>query len=111
MGLEAGKLRHRVTIEQQITIINDLGEQETAWVEFARRWAAVEPLSGRERFLAEQAQSEVVTRITIRYLAGVTASMRALHRGKIYDIKSVREDRESGIEYLTLDCATGINEG
>ena len=41
-------------------------------------WAAVDPVSGREYYAAEQAQSEVTHKVRLRYRAGVTPGMRVL---------------------------------
>ena len=112
MALAAGKLRHRVVVEQLVVNINSFGEQDPAqWVPFAEVWAAIEPLSGREFLAASQTQSSVSCRITIRTLSGLLPSMRIVHRGKVYNIAAILADKESGIEYATLMCSEGSNEG
>jgi SPP1 family predicted phage head-tail adaptor len=110
-SIAAGRLRHRVQIDELQNITNSFGETDPTWVPFAERWAAVEPLSGREFLAAEQTQSEVSVRITIRYTEGLRPSMRVIHRGQRYDIKAILADKESGIDYQTLMCAVGVNEG
>jgi SPP1 family predicted phage head-tail adaptor len=110
--LHAGKLRHRVVIEsREESQDEDTGALTVGWVEFATVWASVEPMSAREFIQSAAVQSDVNTRIVIRYLAGVDATMRVIHRGDIYNIRGVLSDKVSGLEYLTLPCATGVNEG
>ena len=110
-SVAAGKLRHRVQIEEFVESVNSYGERERYWAPFADRWASVEPLSGREFIAAQQAQSEVTTRITIRHLAGINAAMRIVHRGAIYNIRAILADKESGIDYQSLMCSEGTNDG
>lgn len=110
-GIAAGRLRHQVVIEQQVTAINSSGEQDVDWETFATVWAEVAPLSARESILSEQAQSKVSARITIRALDGVAASMRVVHGSTIYNIEGVIPDPQSGVEWMTLTCSTGLNSG
>ena len=109
--MRAGKLRHLVTIERQDTTVNEYGEQVVAWVEFAQRWAAIEPLSAREFLAAQQTQSEVTTRITLRTLPGLLPSMRITCNGTVYNMAGILSDKDSGLEYVTIPCSTGINDG
>lgn len=110
--LHAGKLRHRVVIEyRDETQDPDTGAQSVTWVEFATVWASVEPLSAREFIQSSAVQSDITARIVIRYLPGVNASMRVVHREEIYNIRGVLSDKVSGLEFLTLPCAVGVNEG
>jgi SPP1 family predicted phage head-tail adaptor len=110
--MDAGRLRHRVTI-QSVTETRDTssGAISTSWADVATVWAAVEPLSGREFLAAQAGQSEVVARILIRYMAGVTAKMRVVHGARIYNIHAVLADKESGAEHLTLMVSEGVNNG
>ena len=115
MALSAGRLRHRVRIERP-TYAQDpvTGEMVKSWelVPGAESVpAAIEPLSVREFMAAQQMQSEVSARIVIRRRPGIDATMRLVHRGKIYNIHGVLPDADSGLEYLTLPCSQGVNEG
>ncbi|RYE50993.1 MAG: head-tail adaptor protein [Rhizobiaceae bacterium] len=110
--MRAGKLRHHVTI-QRAEFSQDpvTGEITPSWVEVAKVWAAIEPLSAREFIAAAASQSEVAARIVIRYRPGITSTMRVLYRGKIYNIQGVLADMESGLDYLTLPCSEGVSDG
>lgn len=110
-GLQAGKLRHKVTIQQRVSTQDSAGDIVSEWVDWARVWAAVEPMSAREFLTAQTLESKVTTRITVRYRAGLDATMRILHRGKIFNIQGVLADKWSGIEYQTLPCSEGTNTG
>lgn len=108
MALAAGKLRHRVELQDRVTTQNpNTGEMETAWQTVARVWAEITPLSAREFIAAGAEQSEVRARFTIRR-RDVSASMRILHRGLAYDILGVLPDPESGLEYITLPVSEGV---
>jgi len=113
MGLEAGKLRHRVTIESRTDQQDpDYGGITPKWTAVHENvWAAIEPISGREFIAGDAKQSQIIARITIRYKADITASHRIVHGTKIYNIEAVLPDKDSGIEFLTLPCSEGVNEG
>lgn len=109
--LDSGKLRHRVSIER-ITRTQDqvTGAISETWTEIAKVWAAVEPLSAREFVQSAAGQSEVTARITIR-TRDILATDRIIHRGTVYNIRGVLSDKDSGLEYITLPVAAGVNEG
>lgn len=111
MSLEAGRLRHRVSI-QRVSYVQDAttGAMVETWAEIAKVWAAVEPLSAREFVQSAAGQSEVTARITIR-TRDILATDRIIHRGIVYNIRGVLADKDSGLEYITLPVGTGVNEG
>lgn len=112
MGIEAGKLRHRITIQAPgMTQDPVTGEMLAGWTDFASVWAEITDLSVKEYLAAQSAQSEVSTRVRIRFREGVNATMRIIHRGDIYNIHGVQRDPDSGIEWLTLPCSRGVNDG
>lgn len=111
-AFNAGKLRHRVQLQQQTeTRDPNTGAVEIGWADVAQVWAAIEPLSAREFIQSSSEQNKVVARITIRYRADVRPSMRVLHNGTAYNITGVLADVDSGLEYMTLPCSTGVNDG
>jgi len=117
MALAAGRLRHRITIQRpKITQDPATGQTTTRWLDVASDVpAAIEPLSVREFIASQQMQSEISTRIVIRYREGLTAQMRILHvkRGvtQVYNPQGWLADPESGVEYLTAPCSLGVNSG
>lgn len=111
MSLAAGRLRHKVEIQEQIEAKDSDGYPTIYWAEWATVWAAVEPLSVKEWMQSGQTQSQVSARITIRYRPGLKASMRILFRDKIYNIAGSFSDPVSGLEYLTLPVTEGTNDG
>lgn len=125
MSLEAGRLRHEVRIERFDYVRDSSGEavQDPNAGEIAREWvevatvrAAIEPLSGREFIAAQATQSQVSARIVIRQRDDVDAACRLVHvrLGRpdvIYNVHGILADPDSGLEYLTLPCSQGVNDG
>lgn len=113
--MQAGKLRHRIDIEEQTTprdpVTGEYGEPQ-----WTARWsrcpARVEPLSARDLVAAKAAQSEATARMVIRYRAGVLPTMRIVYRGDVYSIEGPPlEDDKSGQEYLTILVSKGVKDG
>lgn len=111
MTLAAGRLNKRVTVQQQVTTTDTEGLSDTNWADVATVSAAIEPLSVRELLTAQQIQSNVSVRITVRWRPGWSAPMRIVHGPTIYNIAGVLPDAQSGVEYVTLPASTGLNSG
>lgn len=110
--MQAGKLRHRITLQKPVkTQSGSTGAVINIWEDAAVLWADVVDLSAREFVATQAAQSEVTTRITIRYRDDVTPKNRLVFRGQIYNIHGALTDDKSGLEYLTLPCSKGVNDG
>lgn len=110
--MQAGKLRHRVTLQETVKEQNPkTGAVINNWRDVATIWAEVSPLSAREFIAAQASQGEITTRITIRFRTGITRQHRILFRGGIYNVEGVLPDAKSGREYLTLPCSGGVNDG
>lgn len=110
--MRTGKLRHRITLQRPGLSQDPVsGEMLPGWQDVAPVWASIEPLSAREFIAAQAGQSEVSARIVIRHRTDVDATMRALYRGKVYNIHGVLADPKSGLEYLTLPVSEGVDNG
>ena len=99
----AGERRHVITIQQGTVSQNETGEEILTWVDFAKRWAAVIPLSGKEPFLEEHRQATVSHQIKIPTTAGVVPKMRVLFKTRIFDIKFIQDVQERGFK-IRLIC-------
>lgn len=104
--MEAGKLGHRITIQQATVAQDAYGEPVKTWGTLATVWAAVEPLIGREYLAVQQIQSAVSVRVRIRYRSGITPLMRVqwVDSGttRIFDIESVQEVRTERRELILM---------
>lgn len=102
--MRAGLLRHPITIEG-VEWVQDpkSGAVTEQWVEFAKVWAEVRELRGREFWAAQQVQSEVTTRVLIRHIEGVTPEMRVQHGDRVLEIDHIIDPDGRGRE-LQLMC-------
>lgn len=105
--MKAGKLRQVITIqaldnEQQ----DSVGQPVQPWVDMLMVRADVEPLSGREYFSMQDPVSATTTRITIRFLDGVTQRHRVVFEGQHYDILDVI-DIDMRHKEMQLMCRVG----
>jgi len=110
--LRAGRLRHRVDVEDLVTSQDSDGNIVEGWMTFASHVPAeIVALSARELIAAQAVQSRVSNRITLRTLPGLLARMRIVHRGVVYNIEGVIPDPASGIRFVTLPCSSNVNQG
>lgn len=91
--IDAGRLRHRVLLQRCTGAVDDYGDplysDDDQWTTEAAVWAAIDPVSGRELYAAEQAQSAVSHKIRLRYRQGVSAAWRVLYGNRVFRILSV----------------------
>jgi len=105
MPVAAGKLRHRVTLQEQQTTKSPYGETVTEYVPADEVWADVNPLSMREHIASQALQAPITHRITIRFRPDITAEWRIAFRGKVYGIHSILPDADSGLGHLTIEAS------
>ncbi len=111
--MRAGKLRHQVIIQRLVAGSpqqKPSGEPDTSWTTYLTVSASVEPVTGREPFLAQEHLSEVDTKIRIRYRDGITADMRVSFGSRYYNIRAILNFEERNRELLLL-CSQGLNQG
>ena len=113
--MQAGRLRHSVTIQQRTATVDGYGQQSTAWTDVITALAAIEPLSGRELFAAQAVQSEVSHRVTIRYRSELDvprtgAALRVAFGSRVFDVHAVLNMGERDREMHIL-CSEGLTNG
>jgi len=92
--MRAGRLRHRLSLQQQTETQDSFGAAIIAWTTTKTVWGGVEVLSGSENFTADQVQSQLQIRIVIRYAsewADINSTWRVedVNSGRKYDISAV----------------------
>lgn len=45
MAIQAGKLRHKITIRRETTTRDEYGSEIKTWTDLATVWASIDPLS------------------------------------------------------------------
>jgi SPP1 family predicted phage head-tail adaptor len=89
--IDPGKLRDRVTIQRASESRNARGETVLTWTDYTERWASVDGVSSREALAAGQSQVEMSHRVRLRYVNGLTQSMRIMWQGRKLEIVSLLE--------------------
>ena len=115
MGLRAGALGQRITLQQRAVAQDATGGQLATWSDVATVWAEVVPLSGRELIAAQAVASETSHQITMRWQPAfanpkTVAAMRVVMNGRCFNINAaINEDERN--RALTLLVAEGVNDG
>lgn len=110
-NIAAGRLRHVVSVERQVEIVDSNGDHSREWEYVTSIRAEIKPMSGRELLMAQQVQSAVSVNIVTRYRNDIDSTCRIRYNGTIYNIQAVITDPNSGQEWMTMPCATGTNDG
>lgn len=119
--MQSGKYRHQVTLLRRVDTQQPGGQVKHSYEPFAEGvWARIAPVSGREFFAAAQVQSEVTTRISIRWRDDVDETCRVRHVTDHsvspqlfdeYDVRAALPDEKTGRRELVLMCTKGPAEG
>ena len=101
---QARDLNHLISIEKKEHIRDSIGgESDDVWMEFAKAYAKITLINGKEFMSANAHQNSVSHRIIIRHIPGVKAEMRVLHDGRYFNILSPRDFFEKK-RWIELMC-------
>jgi SPP1 family predicted phage head-tail adaptor len=89
--IDAGKLRERVTVQIASGTTNALGETVLTWANSTAVWASVDGVSAREALAAGQQEVTITHKVRMRYIPGLTQSMRFSWRSRTLEIVSLLE--------------------
>lgn len=81
--------RHRIVIETVTLTPNDSGGQDTVWSTFTTVWASLTPKIVKEVNFAERIEPRIDHEIRMRYVAGITPTMRISFDSRIFEIKAI----------------------
>ncbi len=101
-GPGCGALRHRVTIQEEVRVVDAEGDTTRTWTDVATTSVKIEPLKGLERLRAMQIEDSVTHKVTMRYRSGVIAAQRLVFGTRTFNIRSVinREERNLWLELM-----------
>lgn len=107
---DAGKLRHRITIQKPTDAIDTFGHRLKNWIDVATVWAEVRPVGSNERLIAFQMQSGQTHVIKTRWqpdLIDVTGEYRIVFKERLFNIIGRPRNVTEKDEYLIFDTAEG----
>ena len=109
--IPAGKLNKRVELQSKTVTRDAMGGESIAWTTQATVWAEVSALTGRALIAAQQAQSEVTGRITVRKLAAgaIADDWRIKWGDEIYTLHAI-VPADDGVDYH-LQVSRGLQNG
>lgn len=117
MSVESGALRHRALIENKSVTYDPLGGEIVTWVPISTIagdgyvWVNAKFPSGIETLRNNIVLGISRASFRARYRDDVGQTSRLTFRGRVYDIKSVQPDSESGMEFMDLVAEAGANQG
>lgn len=97
----AGRLDRKIEIQSQPS--GDVFSVTQDWSTVFSCFARVEPLQGSELFQAQQINSKLTTKITIRYRSGINASQRVVYGDRYFNVVSI-VDKDMRHRELILMC-------
>jgi SPP1 family predicted phage head-tail adaptor len=89
--LAIGRMDRRITLQRQVQGVGQNGEPTSEWAAWLTVWANAYSGSGRELEAARQISAEISTQFQIRWVDGLSATMRILWEGRYYDIDHFTE--------------------
>ena len=101
MGLRAGILKHKVTIQRVTATLDSANSIENTWSSLRVTRASINPIKGTESFINQNMINQVTHYIKMRK-TDITPEDRIIFEGKIFDIESVLNVNERGTELMIL---------
>jgi SPP1 family predicted phage head-tail adaptor len=101
--LQAGQLRHRVTIQAPAPSTNPF-QVADGWTDVLTTWAKVSPATSKEIFQASQQSMQLTHTVTMHYPGKqfkVSAGYRLLFNGRVFELqKGIVNTDERNIELV-----------
>lgn len=103
--MEAGSLRHVISIQEKTQTSDGMGGFTTTWADvsgLSSLRASIWPLRATERLDNAKLELSITHRIRIRYRAGITPDMRVKFGSRYFNIRSIinPDERNKMLEFL-----------
>lgn len=102
--VDIGKLNRRITFLSVQTVEDEMGQDRPEWKKYKTVWATVKPYKSSEHNFMSKLKPETTHRIYIRHRTDITADMRILYRGHIYEISGPPVDLDGEHRMLEIQC-------
>lgn len=111
MPNKAGKMRHKVAIQEQTETPDGMGGFTPSWGNVTGLGsvpAAIWPLSSKESLDAMKLESRISEKIKIRYRAGITSKNRIVFGSQIFNIQGAPINIDQRNKYLIFMVSEDI---
>jgi SPP1 family predicted phage head-tail adaptor len=110
--MRAGKLRHRVTIQQADRTTHDDGSYDITWTDCTNGHvqASIQPLTSKELWQARQVDDHSTHTVRMRYFKGLTAHHRLLFGERVFQIEGPPLDVDERHVEFELRCREDVGE-
>jgi SPP1 family predicted phage head-tail adaptor len=105
--LHSGLLQHHVTVQRLTLVPDGGGGGQSVWATLYQPWAYITPVGTWEKMSGMQLESPITHSIYIRYYDDINPRDRIVHRGRIFNIRSIIDMEEKKI-FLELKCEEGV---
>ncbi|MFT6496253.1 MAG: SPP1 family predicted phage head-tail adaptor [Cycloclasticus pugetii] len=105
--MRAGRLRHKVEIQQATESQDSTGAIVETWATFLTLRASYEPKTAKESYQSSQEFAQSSAMFRTRYRSGVTTKMRLLFDNRLFDIEGVVDMYGRGREMQIL-CTENV---
>lgn len=97
--------KHRITLKETTTILDELLQEIEEVVEFGSFWADIKTVQGKEFHAAGQTALKNTVRFIMRYVPGVNNNMKIEYNGELYEIEEILNDNMNN-KTLTIIAKT-----
>jgi SPP1 family predicted phage head-tail adaptor len=111
--MQAGRLRHSVIVQRPGGSRDAVGARLTTFTDIATVPASIEPLVGREQFLAAERQASTTHKVTLRYassISSIDATWRVKFGTRIFVIDEPPRNTDERNREITLFCTEGLRD-
>lgn len=111
--MDAGRLRHRITIRREQNLPDGKGGFDRSWSTLASRISAeVANLNGREALLGSILQGVATFQITVRYREDIQPADQLIWHGRERELNvHSAEDRKGTRQWTTIIASTEAPQG
>lgn len=98
--------KHRITLKETTTILDELLQEIEEVVEFGSFWADIKTVHGKEFHSAGQTALKNTIRFIMRYVPGVNSNMKIEYNGELYEIEEILNDNMANRTLTIIARAT-----
>lgn len=107
MGAKIAELRQRIKFQSLTRTADGQGGWTETWNDFSEVWAAVNPVSAKERYFSQRIEENISHQIVIRWLDGLNTEMRIIFENRVFQIHGIRRENEERW-FMLIDAEEGV---